>query len=42
MKLSDKIDYIKWDANRNANNVGSAYLPADEQSRFWIDYAQGF
>ena len=20
----------------------SAYLPADEQSRFWIDYAQGF
>ena len=42
MKLSDKIDYIKWDANRNANNVGSAYLPADEQSRFWTDYAQGF
>lgn len=42
MKLSDKIDYIKWDANRNANNVGSAYLPADGQSRFWIDYAQGF
>ena len=42
MKLSDKIDYIKWDANRNANNVGSAYLPADEQSHFWIDYAQGF
>ena len=42
MKLSDKIDYIKWDANRNANNVSSAYLPADEQSRFWIDYAQGF
>ena len=30
MKLSDKIDYIKWDANRNADNVGSAYLPADE------------
>ena len=42
MKLSDKIDYIKWDANRNANNVGSAYLPADEQSHFWIDYTQGF
>ena len=42
MKLSDKIDYIKWDANRNANNVGSAYLSADEQSHFWIDYAQGF
>ncbi len=42
LKLSDKIDYIKWDANRNANNVGSAYLPADEQSHFWIDYTQGF
>ena len=42
MKLSDKIDYIKWDANRNANSVGSAYLPDDEQSHFWIDYAQGF
>ena len=42
MQLSDKIDYIKWDANRNANNVGSAWLPADEQSHFWIDYAQGF
>ena len=22
--------------------MGSAYLPADEQSHFWIDYAQGF
>lgn len=42
MQLSDKIDYVKWDANRNAVNVGSAYLPVTEQSRFWIDYAQGF
>lgn len=42
MQLSDKIDYIKWDANRNANNVGSAWLPDDRQSHFWIDYAQGF
>ncbi len=42
MKLSKNIDYIKWDANRNANSVGSDYLPADRQSHFWIDYAQGF
>ncbi len=42
MKLSEHIDYIKWDANRNANNVGSTWLPADRQSHFWIDYVQGF
>ncbi len=42
MKLSKNIDYIKWDANRNANSVGSSHLPADRQSHFWIDYAQGF
>ena len=42
MQLSKKIDYIKWDANRNACNAGSAYLPAAEQSRFWFDYTQGF
>lgn len=42
MKLSDKIDYIKWDANRHVENVGSAYLPSDAQSMFWVKYAQGF
>ena len=42
MQLSKKIDYIKWDANRNACNIGSAYLPATEQTRFWFDYTQGF
>lgn len=42
MALSDKIDYIKWDANRHAESVGSAYLPADRQSNFWVDYAEGF
>lgn len=42
MQLSKKIDYIKWDANRNACNAGSAYLPAAEQTRFWFDYTQGF
>ncbi len=34
------ISYVKWDANRYVNNVGSTYLPADEQSRFW-DYTRG-
>ncbi len=42
MKLSDKIDYIKWDANRHVENVGSAYLLSDAQSMFWVKYAQGF
>ena len=42
MQLSPKIDYIKWDANRHAESIGSAWLPEEEQSRFWIDYAQGF
>ena len=41
MKLSDKIDYIKWDANRCANSIGSAFQRPDEQSHFWIEYTQG-
>lgn len=41
MKLSDKIDYIKWDANRHVENVGSSWLPSDEQTMFWVKYAQG-
>lgn len=41
MSLSDKIDYIKWDANRHVENVGSGYLPDNEQSEFWVKYAQG-
>lgn len=41
MKLSDKIDYIKWDANRHVENVGSSWLPSDEQTMFWVRYAQG-
>jgi alpha-galactosidase len=40
MKLSDKIDYIKWDANRIVESVGSDYL--DEQPMFWVKYTQGF
>lgn len=42
LQSSDKIDYVKWDANRHVENPGSAYLPAQEQSRFWIDYTEGF
>ena len=42
MKLSANIDYIKWDANRIVENVGSDYLSGDEQSMFWIRYIQGF
>ena len=40
MKLSSKIDYIKWDCNRPVMSVGSDYL-GTEQSRFYVDYIQG-
>jgi len=36
-----QIAYIKWDANRHVEQVGSTYLPKDEQSHFWIDYTKG-
>jgi alpha-galactosidase len=39
--LSPYISYIKWDANRHVDNVGSEYLPADNQTHFWIDYTRG-
>lgn len=42
MKLSDGIDYIKWDANRIVESVGSAYLPDDAQQMFWVKYIEGF
>lgn len=41
MQLSEHIDYIKWDANRCANSVGSTYQADDEQAHFWIEYTQG-
>lgn len=41
MALSDKIDYIKWDCNRPVESMGSDYL-GQEQSRFYVDYIQGF
>lgn len=40
MKLAPGIDYIKWDANRHVENVGSNYLK--NQTHFWVDYVQGF
>lgn len=39
--LSKDISYIKWDANRHVENVGSTYLDEKEQSKFWIDYING-
>lgn len=35
------IAYIKWDANRHVEQVGSCYLPEDRQTHFWIDYTKG-
>jgi len=40
MQLSPGIDYVKWDANRHVENMGSSYLK--EQSKFWVEYARGF
>ncbi len=42
MKQSNNISYIKWDANRHVESVGSMYLPADGQSHFWIKYIQAY
>ncbi|WP_319501311.1 alpha-galactosidase [uncultured Draconibacterium sp.] len=36
-----EIAYLKWDANRHVENVGSSYLPADKQTHFWIEYTRG-
>ncbi|HET9571549.1 MAG TPA: alpha-galactosidase [Bacteroidales bacterium] len=41
LNLSPNISYIKWDANRHVDNVGSDYLPAMEQTKFWYDYVKG-
>lgn len=35
------VAYVKWDANRHVQNIGSTYLPADQQSHFWVDYING-
>lgn len=41
MKLSPHISYIKWDANRHVENVGSSYLDGRSQSAFWVKYTEG-
>lgn len=38
---SPGISYLKWDANRHVEQAGSAYLPAGNQTHFWIDYTKG-
>lgn len=40
MRLSDKIDYVKWDCNRTILSFGSEYL-GKEQDRFFVEYCQG-
>lgn len=35
------LSYIKWDANAEIMNPGSAYLPADKQSNFWFEFQKG-
>ena len=40
-KSVPNIDYLKWDANRHIENIGSSHLAADKQSHFWIDYTKG-
>ena len=41
LRASKYISYVKWDANRHVESVGSTWLPADRQSHFWINYTQG-
>lgn len=37
----NKVDYLKWDFNRNLTEVGSAILPADRQKEVFHRYALG-
>lgn len=41
VSMSPNISYIKWDANRHVDNVGSEYLSKDEQTHFWYEYVKG-
>lgn len=36
-----EISYVKWDANRHIEQVGSTYLSPDKQTHLWIAYTQG-
>lgn len=41
VKMSPNISYLKWDANRHVNNVGSSFLSSDKQTHFWYEYVEG-
>jgi alpha-galactosidase len=41
VSLSPYISYIKWDANRHVDNMGSDYLSSENQTHFWIEYTKG-
>ena len=36
------LSYVKWDANANIDNVGSAYLDAAHQGNLYFDYTKGY
>ncbi len=38
---ANKVDYLKWDFNRNLTEVGSAILPADRQKEVFHRYVLG-
>ena len=42
MQYSTHISYVKWDANRHVESVGSTFLGENRQSHFWVDYVEGF
>ncbi len=41
LTTTPKISFIKWDANRHIDQVGSTWLPANRQSLFWVEYTKG-
>ncbi len=41
VSMSPNISYVKWDANKHVDNVGSEYLPKDKQTHFWYEYVKG-
>ena len=36
MLANNKIDYVKWDFNRNLTEAGSALLPANRQTSAYV------
>lgn len=41
LSQSENISYIKWDANRHLENIGSSYLSAKKQQHLAIEYNRG-